>query len=168
MPLASAHDYRAGPHPVRDVVAYCGRDNRAADLAAMGRPAPAGEVGGLHHWWLEADGLVLDLSPPDWRDYGAGPEVAAREMELYGRSEGDMVWTHEPPAYVWHRRGEGIVLPTAPGEPPPGKAYYTAEPAIPAGRAASVAATGAELERALATARPAFETEVRLGGAAAA
>jgi hypothetical protein len=65
--------YRAGPDRVRDVLAFCGPDNR------MMR-APGGIMG---HWWLEAGGLVLDFSPGDW------PHEAAALAEAEARQTGE-------------------------------------------------------------------------------
>jgi hypothetical protein len=71
--------------------------------------------------------------------------MMAAERTVYGRDFGRVRVEAPPPAFVWHHRGEGILLPTAAGEPPVGRAYYTPEPSIPAASRASVDSVEAAL-----------------------
>jgi hypothetical protein len=119
--------YRAGPDDARDVIAFCGPDGRLAL-----RPD-----GCLGHWWLQVGDLVLDFTPPDW----------VRE------SAGHVRFDVPPPPYVWTRRGSGIVLPSAPGSPPLGGAFYRREAPQPAAARVAVAEEDAELQAWLAARR---------------
>jgi hypothetical protein len=131
--VAGAMLYAGGDDLRRHLVAFCGPDGELAI-------SPAGCRG---HWWLEVGGVILDFSPPDWR------------RERGGLSQFDM----PPPRYVWGQRGQGFVLPSAPGVPPPGRAYYRKADPIPPLALAALA----ELERLEA----AFATPAAGRGAAA-
>jgi hypothetical protein len=87
--------YRTGPHPLRDVVAFCGPDN-------LGAIVDGGFIG---HSWLEYRGDLIDFSCGDWRAeatvlYEWEREISQRRgVPFYG----EIQWDAPPPEYIWQR-----------------------------------------------------------------
>jgi hypothetical protein len=77
--------FRAGPDPSRDVCAFHGPNNTGM-LHANGL---------MGHVWLEMDGEIIDFTAGDWNSIIAG------DADIEETNFGDIVWTTQPPEFVW-------------------------------------------------------------------
>jgi hypothetical protein len=102
--------YRAGPHPVHDIVAFCGPQN-------LGCRHNGRFVG---HIWNMVDGAVVDFSAGDWR---------STEVLEVGTADSlpPVTWMVEPPAFYWAPSAE-LTPPEAnkhTGTPALGRCWFT-------------------------------------------
>ena len=81
--------YRAGPHPLRDVVSFCGYGN-------TGQLVDGGFAG---HVWLEMDDELIDFTCGDWPHLD--PAAALDDAET---RRGNIHWDIVPPTFVWCTR----------------------------------------------------------------
>ena len=98
--------YRAGPDPMRDVVAFCGPGN-------LGTRTSTGILG---HYFLTYGDEVVDFSAGDWMTTKY-PEHPLDEV-------GKIQWTAPPPRFFW--QSEASLRPDATAKTPElGHAWYT-------------------------------------------
>jgi hypothetical protein len=103
--------FRAGPDPLRDVVAFCGAGN-------AGHGSASGEF--LGHVWLRVGDDLVDFTPGDWR----------REAELIeatgatGDNFGAIQWRAEPEPYHWASYADTTASWRSTGEPKVGGVWY--------------------------------------------
>jgi hypothetical protein len=101
---------RVGPHPRRDVIAWCGRNN-------------SGEVYDGHfigHCWIYHGDWIYDPSVGSWRDLDA----QAAGMQVHDASLGSIQWTTSLPSYFFKPCIE-LEKPWRPaGTPELGQAWY--------------------------------------------
>lgn len=108
--------YRAGPDPMRDVVAFC----------AEGNAGIWSEDQSMGHAWLEHDGDLIDFSAGDWASQM--DVVEALEAD-YSRANGSVVMESvrfdvQPPEYVWQSARPLKEAWSPVGEPAIGKFWY--------------------------------------------
>lgn len=93
--------FRAGPHSLRDVVAFCGPHNygQMYDGTFLG------------HIWLNLDGDAVDFSCGDW-------------PRLYKPKDGfgPVQWHRQPPSLIW--ASQGLFGWQADGTPGLGEAWF--------------------------------------------
>ena len=73
--------FRAGPHPIRDVVSFCGPHNAGTLIG--------GEFFG--HIWLDLDGDAVDFTGCEWRRHLGAPKDGL----------GPVQWQRDPPSLIW-------------------------------------------------------------------
>ena len=93
--------YRAGPDPLRDIVAFCGPNNHGMMLGGRF----------LGHLWLKVHGATVDFTPLDWR-------------RLYRPRGGlgSVVWQYAPPSLIW--AAADVFGWQSQGAPEPGQLWY--------------------------------------------
>ncbi len=109
--------FRAGPDPMRDIVAFCGPGN-------VGTYFDGHFVG---HYYICSGPDIIDFSAADWRRIAEQP---GSEPDIPGLSKLDsIVWEVEPPPFFWGPRAELFAdharMAEAGGTPELGCAWYT-------------------------------------------
>jgi hypothetical protein len=109
--------YRAGPSPLRDVVAFCGQGNKPQQMAEIG-------VGAAHHW-LHCGEDLIDFSVGDWQNQSNLMINNPLDVLPTGEPIGPIQWTAPPLPDFWWQPRSSLVNPWRPtGEPELGVAWY--------------------------------------------
>lgn len=103
--------YRAGPHPMRDVVAFCGPGNKPL-------------AGVLAHCWLHCGNDLIDFSVGDWQPQASRVVDSAFDRLPTGETLEPIQWTAPALPDFWWRPRSSFDPWQPTGEPKLGEAWY--------------------------------------------